>query len=219
MTALSSTPSQPLTDAEMQALQARLDALPAPLQPLDLSSLDGYLCGVLLQPRTVPSADWLRHVADVDANAAPPGVDLAPLHALVLRRHAELRNAIAQRQWFDPWVYELEDEASPSDSVLPWVAGFATAMAFFPQLMQLDSPELVEPLATLYLHIDRDDLEDADQLFDVMDRLEPPADMTEAVDDLVRCVLLMADVSLPRDTPRAARSAGGARRARKARSS
>ncbi len=206
-----------LTDVEMQDLQARLDALPAPLQPLDLSSLDGFLCGVLLQPRTVPQADWLRHVADVDGNQAPTRVDLAGLHALVLRRHGELRNAIAQRQWFDPWVYELEDEASPSDSVLPWVAGFATAMAFFPQLMQLDSPELVEPLATLYLHIDRDDLEDAEQLLDVMDRLEPPADMTEAVDDLVRCVLLMADVSLPRITPRAARAAGGARRARKAR--
>ncbi len=203
----------------MQDLQARLDALPAPLQPLDLSSLDGFLCGVLLQPRTVPTPDWLRHVADVDGNQAPTRVDLEGLHALVLRRHAELRNAIAQRQWFDPWVYELEDEASPSESVLPWVAGFATAMAFFPQLMQLDSPELVEPLATLYLHIDRDDLEDADQLLDVMEHLEPPADMTEAVDDLVRCVLLMADVSLPRITPRAARAAGGARRARKARSS
>ncbi len=203
----------------MQDLQARLDALPEPLQPLDLSSLDGFLCGVLLQPRTVPAPDWLRHVADVDGNQAPTRVDLEGLHALVLRRHSELRNAIAQRQWFDPWVYELEDEASPSESVLPWVAGFATAMAFFPQLMQLDSPELVEPLATLYLHIDRDDLEDADQLLDVMEHLEPPADMTEAVDDLVRCVLLMADVSLPRITPRAARAAGGARRARKARSS
>ncbi len=191
------SPPAPLGDADLDELQALLDAVPAPLEPLDATSLDGYLCGVLLQPKPVPAASWLPHVVDVDGRPAPARYPLARLHALALRRHAELQRAIAARQWFDPWVYQLDDEASASDSVLPWVAGFATAMAFFPALMRIDDPALLEPLAVLYLHLDPEDLEDADELLEIVESLEPPTDMPEAVEDIVRSVLRIADVSLP----------------------
>lgn len=49
-------PDAPLTDADIDALQHELDALPAPLEPLDVTMLDGYLVGVLLQPQPVPAA-------------------------------------------------------------------------------------------------------------------------------------------------------------------
>ena len=189
---------QPLSDTELEQLQTLLDAVPAPLEPLDVSSIDGYLCGVILQPQPVAPASWLPVVADVEGRAPPANFPLVRLQALVLRRHAELAHAIAGRQWFDPWVYQLDDDASPSDTVLPWVAGFATAMALFPALMRIDDPALLEPLAVLYLHLDPDDLEDADALLEVMEELEPPAELSEAVEDLVRSVLLIADVSLPR---------------------
>jgi uncharacterized protein len=120
------------------------------------------------------------------------------LHALVRRRHAELERTIAQRQWFDPWVWELDEDASPSEAVMPWVAGFATAMEFFPALMRLDGPALLEPLAQLFMHLDPEDLEDADELLAEIETLEPPADMAEAVEMLVRASLLLADVSRPR---------------------
>eukprot|EP01038_Epipyxis_sp_PR26KG_P002484 gene2484-3513_t len=61
----------PLDDHDLSRLQTLLDDLPAPLQPLDVSALDGYLCGVLLQPQRVPDARWLPHVADIDGRAAP----------------------------------------------------------------------------------------------------------------------------------------------------
>ena len=86
----------------------------------------------------------------------------------------------------------------PRAAVLPWVAGFAAAMDLFPGLMALDHPGLVEPLALIYAAFDPDDLEDADELLAVIDTLEPPSDMAEAVEDLVRAVLLLADVSRPR---------------------
>jgi uncharacterized protein len=116
----------------------------------------------------------------------------------VHRRHAELERAIAQRQWFDPWVWELDEDASPSEAVMPWVAGFATAMEFFPALMRIDSPALLEPLAQLFMHLDPEDLEDADELLAEIETLEPPADMAEAVEMLVRASLLLADISRPR---------------------
>jgi uncharacterized protein len=193
----------PLTDAEMAELEERLDALPAPLEPLDLSMLDGYLAGVLLQPKPVAEADWWPTVLDVDGRAAPARLNLAPLQALVRRRHAELNRAIHGRQWFDPWVFELDEDAEPLETVMPWVAGFATAMELFPALMRQDSPELLEPLAVLYRAFDPDDLEDADDLLAAIEELEPPGDLAEAVESLVNSTLLLADVSRPQSAPAA----------------
>ena len=197
MTPPTATPP-PLTEDDIQRLQALLDGVPAPLEPLDVSALDGYLCGVLLQPQPVLPAQWWPGVVDVDARPLPAGFDAAELQALVQRRHAELAQAIARRDWFDPWVFQLDEEAMPSEAVLPWVAGLAAAQDRFPGLMASDDPALVEPLALLYLHFERDDLEDADALLAVIDTLEPPDDLAEAVQDLVRSVMLIADVTQPR---------------------
>jgi uncharacterized protein len=188
----------PLTDADIARLESLLDALPAPLQPLDVCAIDGLLCGVLLQPQRVPAERWLALVCDVEGRPAPPGPALEELQALVRRRHGELDRAIGQRQWFDPWIFQLDDEATPTDSVLPWVAGFAAAMEAFPALMAMDDAALVEPLALLFMHFDPADLEDADALLEVIQTLEPPADLAEAVQDTVRALMLMADVTRPR---------------------
>ena len=205
-------PSAPLAEADIDTLQALLDEVPAPLEPLDVSMLDGFLCGVLIQPDEIPVSHWFPHVCDADGRALPPRFNATRLHALVMRRHGELRDAIRRREWFDPWVFELTDETgNPSDdadegdgefdsdqgAVYPWVAGFAAAMEWFPALMQADAAALTEPLALLYRHLDPDDLEDADALLEEIDSLEPPADLTESVEGLVRATLLLADISQP----------------------
>jgi uncharacterized protein len=195
------TPPPPLADTDLDRLQTLLDAVPAPLEPLDASALDGFLAGVVLQPQTVPPTQWLRWVTDVEGRPAPQtlnGAAIDELHALVRRRHAEIEQAIGDRDWFDPWVFPLEDEdAPPQEIMLPWVAGFAAAMDAFPALMNSPDPALIEPLALLYLHFDADDLEDADALLAVIETLEPPTDLAEAVQDLVRALMLMADVTRP----------------------
>jgi uncharacterized protein len=192
----------PLADPDIDELQRLLDAVPAPLEPLDTSSLDGYLCGVLLQPQAVPAADWLPFVADVEGRALPAAYPTQRLAALAQARHAELNHAIGGRQWFDPWVYEADDDVPPTELVLPWVAGFAAAMDRFPALMRINDPGLLEPLAVVYAAFDPADLEDADDLLAVIETLEPPADLPQAVEDLVRSVLLMADVSRPQAAAR-----------------
>ena len=200
--------SLPLEEHELDELQALLDSVPAPFEPLDVSMLDGFLCGVLVQPQRVPESRWLPHITDADGRALPRQFDATRLHALARRRHAELDLAIGRRQWFDPWVFELADEAGASaaqddeappevDSVYPWVAGFATAMELFPALMQREAAALTGPLALLYRHLDPDDLEDADELLAEIESLEPPANLTEAVEELVRATLLLADVGRP----------------------
>lgn len=216
----------PLDEHDIDALQALLDRVPAPLEALDVSMLDGFLCGVLLQPQAVPAAQWLPHLTDADGRALPASFDARPLHALALRRHAELDDAITRRQWFDPWVFEMEadeddadsqddDRPHETDAVYPWVAGFATAQEFFPGLMRLDAKALTAPLALLYRHLEADDLEDADELIEEIESLEPPADLSAAVEELVRATLLLADISRPRPDaarPNRAPSHGPARR-------
>jgi uncharacterized protein len=219
----------PLNDADIERLESLLDTLPEPLQPLDVCALDGYLCGVLLQPQRPPPARWLPLVTDIEGRAVPASTAVQELQALVLRRHAELDRAIADRQWFDPWIYQLDDAAeaaqagdapaSPSECVLPWVAGFAAAMEAFPALMAMSNPELVEPLALLFMHFDAEDLEDADALLAVIETLEPASDLGEAVQDTVRALMLIADVTRPRmpvkpglRTPRSNQPKGPARR-------
>lgn len=188
--------SDTFSEAELERLQALLDDLPAPLEPLDVSMLDGYLCGVLLQPEAVPLAAWLPPLLDSEGRPTPQRVD-DELLALLRRRHKELNVAIAGRQWFDPWIFELDEVDNPSETVLPWVAGFAHALDAHPALMKLPEEPLLEPLAAVYLHLDPDDLEDADALLEEIESLEPPADLEEAVEGLVSAVLMLADVSRP----------------------
>lgn len=215
-----------LSDIEIARLQSLLDEKTAsapPGAPLDVSALDGYLCGVLLQPRPVPERDWWPFGAEAASSgrvpgfaASPPGPDLA---SLVRQRHEVLEEAIAGRRWFDPWIFELAEDdgeghdgleagaAPPSpvrESLLPWVAGFALAVERFPALMRHDEQALAEPLALLYQHFDAADLEGLDEepaLADALATVEPPGDMAEAAEDLVRAVLLLADVSRPNVRP------------------
>lgn len=219
-----SIPQPELSERDIDTLQSLLDRVPSPLEPLDVSMLDGFLCGVLVQPKALPVSRWLPHVTDVDGRALPARFDATPLHTLVLRRHRELESAINQRQWFDPWVFELsddtdaavdeDDESAPSsqDAVYPWVAGFATALELFPALSQLNPDALTEPLALLYRHLDPQDLEDADALLEEIDSLEPPEDLSESVEGLVRATLLLADIGRP---PGAAATRGAGRGVRR----
>ena len=205
-----STPP-PLTEADLNRLQVLLDKIPEPLEPLDASMLDGFLCGVLLQPQAVPVGAWVKHVWDIDGRPLPDKwPPLNELQGLVQRRFRELQAAIGGRRWFDPWVFELDDEATPLEAALPWVAGFAAAMELFPGLMRIESPEVLEPLAVLYSAFDPEDLEDAEDLLAEIETLEPPSTLDEAVEDIVQSVLRLADVGRP--LPEGGRPAGPVRR-------
>ena len=113
-----------LTNTEIDELDELLQQAPEPLQPLDVVSLDGYLCAVAVQPSIVPPADWLARALDTDGSRWPPaGLDeawLARVRALVQRRYEALVRGMAEEGFFDPVVTDLDaDEggaSSPSDA-------------------------------------------------------------------------------------------------------
>ncbi|MCK7493043.1 MAG: UPF0149 family protein [Comamonadaceae bacterium] len=165
--------------------------MPAPLEPLDLSALDGFLCGVLLQPRPLPRrrAGW-PFVADVEGRrAAARASSWTQLHALVLRRHAELDRAIAAAAVVRPLDLPSSKTAAPARRRGAALGG--RLRRGDGPLSGADAPTTTRALdraagACCTCHFDPDDLEDADALLEVIETLEPPADLAEAAEDLVR---------------------------------
>ncbi|CAN5492639.1 hypothetical protein BH11PSE9_BH11PSE9_33680 [soil metagenome] len=114
-----------LTDEEFAELDDLLIETPEPLEPLDAVMLDGYLCGVLVQPVLLEPATWLAHVFDFDGRPLPDDVNpewQARTTALIMRRHTALNRAMAEDGWFDPLVLEFDDAPAPpegSDAPVP----------------------------------------------------------------------------------------------------
>ena len=134
---LANLPSRDLSDEEFVELDELLAATPEPLEPLDAVMLDGYLCGVLVQPVLLEPTQWLPTVFDFDGRALPEEHDAAwqaRTVELILRRHAALNKAMVEDGWFDPLVLELDEEAAaaeaalaPADAPVPAPAAVAAA--------------------------------------------------------------------------------------------
>jgi len=144
-----------LSQDEIGELDALLAAIPEPLDPLDAVMLDGFLCGVLVQPQLVDVDDWLPYVFDAGGHRwgeAEPGPEQRRARALVLRRHAAINRSLAERGDFDPLLLEpsqgnAEEQAraaaDPVGAMLsPWVAGFEQAVQLFPALVELDDSQV-----------------------------------------------------------------------------
>lgn len=211
-----STDSQPLSGREIDELEDALLALRDDRDTLDVSMLDGFLVGVLLQPEPVPPSEWLPVVFD-----APEGEPTVPGDAdhakrvidLVMRHHDNLAAHIAAREPFDPIVFDADDEEAPTaerdDELLPlwpWAAGFMDAVEAFPGLLDRygedDDVQAAMVHIVRHLRTDPDDTSD-DALQLERDREEidlevPLADLDDAIEQLVLAVMDIADVTRPR---------------------
>ena len=223
-----------LTDAEFAELDDLLLETPEPLEPLDVVMLDGYLCGVIVQPVLLEPATWLAHVFDFDGRPLPDDVDpewLQRATALILRRHAVLNRAIVEDGWFDPLVLEFDDEhprepvpegepdpmadLNPiSQSLMPWVAGFQHAAVCFPDLSEIGDEAVMAALARLYRHLPAETDEER-EIVATLDREHPLATLDDAMEELVVTVADLQDLTreqrykvdtVKRETPKVGRN-------------
>ena len=227
-------PARDLTDAEFAELDELLEATPEPLEPLDVVMLDGYLCGVIVEPVPLEPAAWLTHVFDFDGRPLPDSVDAAwqqRTTALIMRRHTALNRALAEDGWFDPLILELDDEHPPealeegeadpaaalgpvSHALMPWVAGFQHAMASFPDLDEMDDDSVMAALARLYRHLPAETDEER-ELVAMLDDEQPLASLDDGIEDLVAAVADLYDLTselryqvdtVRRDSPKVGRN-------------
>jgi uncharacterized protein len=198
-----------LSDAELDELDALLRATPEPLVPLDVPMLDGYLAGVLVQPRRVPSEEWLPPIFDMDeaTRALPEGFDAAwhaRTLALIERRREALDASLGEHGGFDPVLIDAEQlppasEYDPvqspiSRALLPWAAGFQWAQDNFADLEGLGNPAADMALARIYRHLPPADDEDR-LLIATLDRTQPLTDLDAAIDDLVNATADLWDLT------------------------
>ncbi|MGY4831526.1 UPF0149 family protein [Sphaerotilaceae bacterium SBD11-9] len=203
-----------LTDAEFAELDDLLAQTPEPLQPVDSVMLDGFLCGVLVQPLLLEPEAWLPHVFDFDATPLPEGTDPAwreRTTALILRRYGALNRAMAEDGWFNPLILEFDDEhprelppeGEPdplaglneiSQALMPWVAGFQHATLCFPDLAEMPDDAVMTALARLYRHLPTETAEER-EVVETIEREHPLKDMEDAIEDLVVTVADLYDLT------------------------
>ena len=213
--------STDLTDAEFAELDELLATTPDPLQALDASMLDGYLCGVLVQPRLIDSDEWLPNIFDYDGGVLPDDVDpawLARIRELVERRHGALNRAMVEDGWFDPVVLDLDEPAEPepipegedaeqtqaratyaqmspiSRTLMPWVAGFQHACLCFPELADMPNDAVMAALARLYRHLPAETDEEK-EIVATLDREHPLKDLDDAIEELIVTVADLCDLT------------------------
>lgn len=200
-----------LTDAEFQELDELLARTPEPLEPLDAVRLDGFLCGVLVQPVLLRPEAFLPHVFDIEATPLPETTDAAwreRTTALILRRHTVLGRTMAEDGWFDPLILEFTDEDAAelseydpmaklpriSQALYPWIEGFHHALQTFPDLVELPDEAIDLALARLYRHLPAE-AEEEKELVAVMEREHPLATLDDAIDDLIVTVADLSDLT------------------------
>ena len=209
--------ARPLSDREIDELDQALSVLPADRESLDVAMLEGYLVGVLLQPRDVMPAEWLPPIF-----AAPAGEPMIPggegqaqrVIDLITRRHDTLAAHIEARDPFDPIVYDVKAEdgvpTSPQQELAAlwsWAAGFLAAMQAFPAVFELadDNDDLSETLVHILRHLPvdpDDDGEEAEAMREErahIDREHPLDDLDFAIVTMVDAVMDIADITRPHE--------------------
>ncbi|UUX96109.1 UPF0149 family protein [Aquabacterium sp. J223] len=196
--------AQDLNDSELDELAQGLD-LPEPLEPLDVVMLDGFLCGVLVQPRLVPVDEWWPFVADHEGRPPPEGTDLSRVRVLAERRLAALNEAIAEDGAFDPLLpaddAALAEQAGElglpawSAVLMGWVAGFELAMARLGRESDPWPDEADALFERLLRHLPAEDGEDV-RAREAAEAEFPLASTDEAIDDLVDAVVGLWDATV-----------------------
>lgn len=225
-----------LSDAEFAELDDLLAGLPEPWQPMDVVMLDGYLCGVIVQPVPVEPEQWLPWVFDAEGREPPVGADpaaLARIRLLAQRRHTALNRALLEDGGFDPLILEEGDDGAEGEGgaagdapdalggvsavsrpLLPWVVGFQEACAHFPALQEMDDDAVMAAMARLYRHLPAETDEER-ELQSTLDHELPLATLDEAIEELVATVADLADLTrdaryrvdtVRRDTPKVGRN-------------
>lgn len=201
-----------LTDAEFAELDDLLLQTPEPLTPCDVVMLDGYLCGVLVQPVMLQPDAWLPHIFDFEGQPLPDDVDASWLDrtkSLILRRHAALNRAMVEDGWFDPLVLEF-DEDHPSEagepdpmvaalhpvsqSLMPWVAGFQHATICFPDLLEMPDDAVLSALARIFRHLPAETDEEK-EVVATLDREQPLTTLEDGIEDMVVAVADLQDLT------------------------
>jgi uncharacterized protein len=127
------TLDEPLTDAELDELEAFLASDAVPKDCMDLEMLDGYLAAIVSGPEDIQPSEWLPQVWSEGGKSAAPAFvnnDQAQrIMGLVLRHLVGIQRTLAESPTrFKPLLYLPDEKARASERTPPegnaWCEGF-----------------------------------------------------------------------------------------------
>jgi len=200
--------SKPLSDNDIHDLDELLGLVPEPYETLDAVILDGYLCGVLVQPVMLTPEQWLPPIFGTEGLPEPDDSKgwtqerHDRLLDLIQRRYDELLHGVLEEGWFDPLVPLVEDDDGKPlegkdalEGLGYWVAGFEWAMANFPQLEEAGLSGVPDLLDSLWRHLPEQD-EVQQQMTKALDEEHPLNTLDEAIEALVFDVVDLAHIGI-----------------------
>jgi uncharacterized protein len=163
-------PSQerPLTDAEIETLEARLAAID-PDDSMAVEELDGFFAALACSPEPVPREEWLPMVLGRSKRAREAlrgeGED-ASLLKLVERHRAAVASMLYDGEGFAPVLAYDEDGVAWGNA---WAIGFARGMSMRPEAWgPLDDDDefaaALDPVMRLVADARQDDEDDEDEV-------------------------------------------------------
>lgn len=123
---------EPLTDAELDELEAFLASDAVPQDCMDLEMLDGYLCAIVSGPSVVQPSEWIPGVWSEGGRAATPAYGSSEqaqrVMGLMLRHLVGLQRTLDESPTrFRPLLY-LADERAKADKApgeaTAWCEGY-----------------------------------------------------------------------------------------------
>jgi uncharacterized protein len=161
---------EPLTESELDQLEAFLASDAVPQDCMDLEMLDGYLAAVVSGPEMIQPSEWLPQVWSEGNHSAAAAFankeEAQQIMALVLRHMAGIQRTLAESPTrFKPLLYLPEAKARGSDRMPPegtaWCEGYMAGVKlrddeWQPLFDAQDARDWVFPIEAL-AYGDRDD--------------------------------------------------------------
>ncbi|MHB1233637.1 MAG: UPF0149 family protein [Burkholderiales bacterium] len=126
---------QPLTEDELDELDTFLISDEMPEECMDISTLDGFLAAIVLNPDLIMPSQWLPWVWDMENGEEAPEFatmeQATRIMGFVMRHYDTVQRSINEG-WFDPLLFELaQTDGSEFLDAEGWCAGFMLGVSMF----------------------------------------------------------------------------------------
>ena len=212
---------RPLNDEDINQLDDLLATSSSGEETFDVSMLDGFLSAIaLLNPPLQDESEWYPYIFNEEGT--PCEVDEPEtVKRLVCQRLQEIRAFQAQRQFYNPIIFPLEDEDGNQvtgvdglAALEPWAMGFYNALAQYSD--RVDVTEAIEAqLCRIhrFLELDQEDPDYEQNLAirQAMEKEHPVHSLEEGMLEMMQGVIEIAKLNLPnkpvsRATPKIGRN-------------
>lgn len=211
----------PLTDEEINQLDELLATSSCGEDTFDVSMLDGYLSAIaLLNPELKDESEWYPYIFNEEGS--PCEIDEPEtVKRLVNHRLQEIRAFQAQREFYNPIIFPLEDEqgnqvtgADGLAALEPWAMGFYNALAQYSDRVEVtDAIEAQLCRIHRFLELDEEDPDYAQNLAirRALEEQHPVRTLEEGMIEMMQGVIEIAKLNRPnkpisRATPKVGRN-------------